>query len=92
MVIDSDAQIIWVFGGRVIDGDWNGEKYSGLYSYNIRMSKWRLLQSVHSSECGLLLTEVLPDTRLPLPRRTTIFPYASVSRGESQILRAADSI
>jgi hypothetical protein len=44
MAIDSQAQIIYVSGGRVVDGDWNTLKFSGLYSYNIRLSKWRMLQ------------------------------------------------
>lgn len=44
MVMDSEAQILYVFGGRVVDGDWDTSKYSGLYSYNISTSKWKLLQ------------------------------------------------
>ncbi|KAG1725427.1 Muskelin N-terminus-domain-containing protein [Suillus paluster] len=44
MVMDCEAQILYVFGGRVVDGDWDSPKYSGLYSYNVRTSKWKLLQ------------------------------------------------
>ena len=44
MVMDCESQIMYVFGGRVVDGDWDTSKYSGLYSYNVRLSKWRLLQ------------------------------------------------
>ncbi|KAG6919366.1 hypothetical protein DXG01_006915 [Tephrocybe rancida] len=44
MVLDSESQILYIFGGRVVDGDWESVKYSGLYSYNIRLSKWKLLQ------------------------------------------------
>ncbi|KIJ07718.1 hypothetical protein PAXINDRAFT_89958, partial [Paxillus involutus ATCC 200175] len=44
MVMDCDAQILFVSGGRVVDGDWDSPKYSGLYSYNVRTSKWKLLQ------------------------------------------------
>ena len=44
LVIDSDAQVLYVHGGRVLDGEWDAPKYSGLYSYNIRKSKWKLLQ------------------------------------------------
>lgn len=40
MAMDLDEQIIYVFGGRVLDGDRENIKYSGLYSYNIRRSKW----------------------------------------------------
>jgi hypothetical protein len=46
MVIDSESQIIYVFGGRVVDGNWEEMKYSGLYSYNIKTSKWKMLQLV----------------------------------------------
>jgi muskelin len=44
MVMDSDAQMLYVFGGRVLDGDWTSTKYSGLYSYNVRTGKWKMLQ------------------------------------------------
>ena len=44
MVMDSESQMLYVFGGRVVDGDWDVSKYSGLYSYNVSTSKWRLLQ------------------------------------------------
>jgi hypothetical protein len=44
MVMDCEAQILYVSGGRVVDGDWDSPKYSGMYSYNVRTSKWKLLQ------------------------------------------------
>ncbi|KAJ7902190.1 hypothetical protein B0H14DRAFT_3724848 [Mycena olivaceomarginata] len=44
MVMDCEAQILYVHGGRVIDGDWSNAKYAGLYSYNVRLGKWQLLQ------------------------------------------------
>lgn len=43
MVIDHESQIIYVFGGRVVDGDWEALKYSGLYSYDIRANTWKVL-------------------------------------------------
>ena len=46
MAMDCEAQILYVFGGRVVDGDWDTLKYSGLYSYNVRLSRWRSLQRV----------------------------------------------
>lgn len=54
MVMDSDAQIMYVFGGRVVDGDWNSVKYSGLYSYNVRLNKWKLLQYVKVNSRSIL--------------------------------------
>ncbi|KAG2073978.1 hypothetical protein BDR04DRAFT_1126925 [Suillus decipiens] len=44
MVMDCEAQILYVSGGRVVDGDWESPKYSGMYSYNVRTSKWKHLQ------------------------------------------------
>ncbi|KAF9547697.1 hypothetical protein CPC08DRAFT_715745 [Agrocybe pediades] len=44
MAMDSDAQTLYVFGGRVVDGNWDTSKYAGLYSYNVSTSKWKLLQ------------------------------------------------
>jgi hypothetical protein len=46
MVLDCEAQILYVYGGRIIDGDWASTKYAGLYSYNIRLAKWQHLQCV----------------------------------------------
>ena len=44
MVMDSEAQVLYFFGGRVVDGDWDVPKYSGLYNYTVSTSKWKLLQ------------------------------------------------
>uniref|UniRef100_A0A8H7Y6Q3 Muskelin N-terminal domain-containing protein n=1 Tax=Psilocybe cubensis TaxID=181762 RepID=A0A8H7Y6Q3_PSICU len=49
MVMDSEAQILYVFGGRVVDGDWDTSKYSGLYSYNVSTSKWQSLHPPNDS-------------------------------------------
>lgn len=44
--MDSETRMIYVSGGRVVDGDWESVKYSGLYSYNVQTGKWKLLQYV----------------------------------------------
>jgi muskelin len=49
LVIDSECQIIYVFGGKVVDGEKSSTKYSGFYSYNIPTSKWKNLQYVDIS-------------------------------------------
>ncbi|TFK67379.1 galactose oxidase [Pluteus cervinus] len=49
MVMDSEEQVLYVFGGRVLDGDRENVKYSGLYSYSVRTSKWKCLQSADST-------------------------------------------
>ncbi|KAH7910095.1 Muskelin N-terminus-domain-containing protein, partial [Hygrophoropsis aurantiaca] len=60
MVMDSDAQILYVSGGRLVDADIENPKYAAFYSYNVRTSKWRLLQppsapSYLSSSSGMAL-------------------------------------
>lgn len=45
-MIDSESQIIYVFGGKVVDGEKSPIKYSGFYSYNVPTSKWKNLQYV----------------------------------------------
>ncbi|KAI0335160.1 hypothetical protein GY45DRAFT_1317686 [Cubamyces sp. BRFM 1775] len=42
MVIDSEAQVIYVFGGHVNDAECDPSKFSGMYSYDIRTSRWKL--------------------------------------------------
>jgi len=44
MVFDSERQVLYVSGGRVVDNDWDTYKYAGLYAYNIKMARWKLLQ------------------------------------------------
>lgn len=40
MVVDSEARKLYVFGGRVADGDWESLKYSGFFSYDIARDTW----------------------------------------------------
>ncbi|EPQ57092.1 galactose oxidase [Gloeophyllum trabeum ATCC 11539] len=51
MAIDSEMQMIYVFGGRVVDQ--KSIKYSGLYSYNIRTNKWKMLHARSSHEVSI---------------------------------------
>lgn len=44
MAVDSEGQFLYVHGGYVLDGDWDNYKYAGLYVYNIRTGRWKLLQ------------------------------------------------
>ena len=44
MIVDSERQVLYVYGGRVVDGDWDTYKYAGLYAYNIKTGRWKLLQ------------------------------------------------
>ncbi|KAJ3528091.1 hypothetical protein NM688_g8040 [Phlebia brevispora] len=71
MIIDSEAQMVYVSGGRVIDGDLDSIKYSGLYSYDIRANKWRMF---HSSD---------PSTHPSIPSR---YGHSMVLDPKSQTL------
>ena len=46
MVMDSDAQMIYIFGGRILNDALEPNKYGGFYSYDVRTSRWTNLQSV----------------------------------------------
>ena len=45
MVIDSDKQNLFVFGGRVVGNDSSQVNYSGLYMYSILSDTWKLLRT-----------------------------------------------
>ncbi|KAL4244322.1 CTLH complex component protein [Abortiporus biennis] len=45
MVIDSENQILYVSGGRILDTNMEPPKYSGLYSYNVKTGTWEMLLS-----------------------------------------------
>ncbi|KAJ7187899.1 Muskelin N-terminus-domain-containing protein [Mycena filopes] len=45
IAMDCETQILYVYGGRIIDGDATSYKYAGLYCYNIRLAKWQHLQN-----------------------------------------------
>jgi N-acetylneuraminic acid mutarotase len=47
MVIDSEQQVLYMFGGRIIAPTPPAPEnsYSGLYAYDLRKNSWRLLRS-----------------------------------------------
>lgn len=45
MAIDSDKQVIYVFGGRAIAPEPTQVAYSGLYAYNITRNTWKLIRA-----------------------------------------------
>ncbi|KAJ3206086.1 Muskelin 1, intracellular mediator containing kelch motif, partial [Clydaea vesicula] len=45
MVIDSENQILYSFGGRLVTPDSSVVSYAGLYSYDIKANRWTLLRS-----------------------------------------------
>ncbi|KAI9001723.1 Muskelin N-terminus-domain-containing protein [Gaertneriomyces semiglobifer] len=45
MVVDSERQVLFVFGGRAISPDPNQTVYSGLYAYSIVNNQWKLVRT-----------------------------------------------
>ncbi|TDL26097.1 hypothetical protein BD410DRAFT_784120 [Rickenella mellea] len=75
LVIDPEEQVLYVHGGRVVDGDWSSVKYSGLYSYDIRTSKWKALQ-MSSSIADLTVPPRFGHSMLLVPDRKSLFIFA----------------
>ncbi|KAF5385812.1 hypothetical protein D9615_002604 [Tricholomella constricta] len=77
MVMDCETQLLYVFGGRVVDGDWESVKYSGLYSYNIRLSKWRLLQHPDTTNPSqIIIPSRFGHSMVLEPSTRTLFIFA----------------
>ncbi|KXN90804.1 Muskelin [Leucoagaricus sp. SymC.cos] len=53
MVVDGEKQILYVHGGRVLDGDWDSYKYAGLYAYSLKSGRWKLLQPADGLLCSI---------------------------------------
>ncbi|KAJ7130841.1 Muskelin N-terminus-domain-containing protein [Mycena crocata] len=60
MVMDCEAQLLYIYGGRVIDGDYANCKYAGLYSYNIRLAKWQHLQTTPKPNATTFSGGIIP--------------------------------
>ncbi|KAF8893559.1 Muskelin N-terminus-domain-containing protein [Infundibulicybe gibba] len=77
MVMDSDAQMVYVFGGRVVDDELSTTKYSGLYSYNVRTSKWKLLQHPDTTGASqVIIPSRFGHSMILEPRSHTLFIFA----------------
>lgn len=66
LALDSNSQILYVHGGRVVDGDWNTPKFSGMYSYDLRSGKWTNIQCVDSNV--LVRTDFFTSHQEPVQR------------------------
>ncbi|KAF9236152.1 hypothetical protein BU15DRAFT_50489 [Melanogaster broomeanus] len=76
MVMDCEARILYVSGGRVVDGDWESPKYSGLYSYNVRTSWWKPLQASSSSSSQPPISPRFGHSMALDPLTHTLFIFA----------------
>ncbi|TFY55491.1 hypothetical protein EVJ58_g8218 [Rhodofomes roseus] len=75
MVLDCEAQIIYVSGGRVADGDWELTKYSGLYAYDIRTGSWQLLQTCDANGPNTAITARFGHSMVLEPETRTLLIF-----------------
>ncbi|KZT10880.1 uncharacterized protein LAESUDRAFT_643350 [Laetiporus sulphureus 93-53] len=76
MVMDSEAQVIYVFGGRVVDGAWKAPKYSGFYAYDIRTGCWEMLPVSDASGVQPFIPLRYGHSMLLEPKTHTLFIFA----------------
>ncbi|KIY73013.1 hypothetical protein CYLTODRAFT_342854 [Cylindrobasidium torrendii FP15055 ss-10] len=75
MVIDSDAQMLYVFGGKVVEERGSSNvKYSGFYSFNVRTNRWSHLSLADSA--GKVVTPRFGHSMLLDPMSRTIYIFA----------------
>ncbi|TPX71748.1 hypothetical protein SpCBS45565_g00878 [Spizellomyces sp. 'palustris'] len=77
MVVDSDTQVLYVFGGRTIGPDPNQTVYSGLYAYSISHNQWRLIRTDTSQpEHSIQLKSRIGHSMLLNPRTRELYIFA----------------
>ncbi|KAJ3154115.1 Muskelin 1, intracellular mediator containing kelch motif [Geranomyces michiganensis] len=77
MVVDSDAQVLYVFGGRTIGPDPNQTVYSGLYAYSIESQTWRLIRTDNSQpEHSIQLKSRIGHSMLLNPATRELYIFA----------------
>ncbi|KAJ3300279.1 Muskelin 1, intracellular mediator containing kelch motif [Borealophlyctis nickersoniae] len=77
MIVDSDTQTLYVFGGRAIGPDPNQTVYSGLYAYSILRNQWRLIRTDASQpEHSIQLKSRIGHSMLLNPRTRELYIFA----------------
>ncbi|KAL6298386.1 Muskelin N-terminus-domain-containing protein [Sparassis latifolia] len=76
MVMDSQAQMIYISGGRIVDGDWESCKYASLYSYNVRTGVWETLQASDSLCSHPCIPSRFGHSMVLEPKSHTLFIFA----------------
>ncbi|PIL35929.1 hypothetical protein GSI_01589 [Ganoderma sinense ZZ0214-1] len=76
MAIDSDAQMIYVSGGRVVEMEWDALKFSGLYSYDIRTGNWKMYNTSDSYASQPFIPPRWGHSMVLDPRSQTLFIFA----------------
>lgn len=75
MALDSDSQMLYVFGGRIVDGDKENTKCGGMYCYNVRKSKWSTLMQPNGN-VGQGIPPRSGHSMLLDPNTKTLYIYA----------------
>ena len=77
MVVDSDRQMLYVFGGRTIGPDPSQTIYSGLYSYSVIANKWTLIRTDSSQpEHSIQLKSRIGHSMLLNPETRELYIFA----------------
>ncbi|KAI8849074.1 Muskelin N-terminus-domain-containing protein [Chytridium lagenaria] len=86
MVVDSEAQVMYVFGGRLVGPDPNQTPlYSGLYAYCISTNRWRLIKSdANQPEFSIQLKSRIGHSMLLNPKTRELYVFAG-QRGKDYL-------
>ncbi|KAI0373966.1 hypothetical protein BV20DRAFT_936559 [Pilatotrama ljubarskyi] len=75
MEMDCEAQVIYVFGGRVVDAEWESLKFSGMYSYDVRTSKWKMYNTSDAYASQPSIPSRFGHSMVLDPRSQTLFIF-----------------
>ncbi|KAJ3217804.1 Muskelin 1, intracellular mediator containing kelch motif [Dinochytrium kinnereticum] len=86
MVVDSDAQVMYVFGGRLVGPDPNQTPlYSGLFAYCIATNRWRLIKSdANQPDTSIQLKSRIGHSMLLNPKTRELYIFAG-QRGKEYL-------
>ncbi|KAI0744125.1 Muskelin N-terminus-domain-containing protein [Daedaleopsis nitida] len=76
MALDHEAQVIYVSGGRVVDAEWDALRFSGLYSYDIRTSRWKMYNTSDAYASHPFIPPRWGHSMVLDPKLQTLFIFA----------------
>ncbi|KIY47271.1 hypothetical protein FISHEDRAFT_45639 [Fistulina hepatica ATCC 64428] len=79
MAIDSAEQTIFVFGGCLVD---DADRYAGLYSYDIRTSRWTVLQAFEGRSANVLMPPRSGHAMVYDPSIKTLFIFGGLKAAQ----------
>ncbi|KAJ3185891.1 hypothetical protein HK101_009778 [Irineochytrium annulatum] len=85
MVVDSEAQVMYIFGGRTVGPDASTTNYSGLYAYFISTNRWRLIRGdTTQPENAIQLKSRIGHSMLLNPHTRELYIFAG-QRGKDYL-------